>query len=118
MPDNEQAKPLRVCPVCSGDGKLFGLFPVYAPDVPVEKRKAAIELKCDFCEGAGQVGAEAMARRERGQQHKAVRLARRIGLREYAERTGISPSMLSRYEQGIAVDEAAIRVIEESKQER
>jgi hypothetical protein len=88
--------------MCDGKGKLIGMFPVYAPHVPKEKRKPYVELECSFCEGAGVVDDAALQRREQGQACRQERLSRGMGLRAEAERLGISPVELSQREQGIA----------------
>lgn len=88
------------CPDCKGIGKLVGLFPVYAEHVPREERKPAIEFKCDLCEGYGSVPQFMERRIRKGQQLRTVRLEKKIGLRECAERIGVQPSHLSDAQRG------------------
>lgn len=94
------AEPLSECPVCSGTGKLLGVFPVYAEDVPQADRKPCIEFDCMKCGGTGKVTATQLWRIAAGNLSKQERLSRDMTLREEAERLGILPSELSRLENG------------------
>jgi hypothetical protein len=89
------------CPKCSGCGKLLGMFPVYAEGVPAEKRRPVIELRCPPCDGTGMVSQERLRTMEIGREISALRRAAGVGLRESSNLLPMSPSDLSRIEQGL-----------------
>jgi hypothetical protein len=89
------------CPKCGGEGKLLGLFPVYAAGVPVERRKPVIELMCPQCNGGGMVSQERLRTMEIGREISALRREAGVGLRESSNLLPMSPSDISRIEQGL-----------------
>ncbi len=97
QPDNDS--PLT-CVECGGKGVLIGMFPRYAPGYQ-GPRKPYVELTCNRCNGSGQMPAIHVEWMKTGDEMKRERLSRHMGLRAEAERRGISPSVLSKMENGI-----------------
>ena len=91
----------HLCPDCGGLGKQVAMFPRYAPGTPASEKRRVIELKCPLCGGRGEIDDATKRRREKGALLRKERLDRGMGLRQEAERLGISASELSKREQGI-----------------
>ena len=88
------------CPQCKGEKEVVGIFPVYAEDVPKEKRKPVVKMPCPRCHGSGDVPEEMLEWMKKGKELKQERLDRGVGLRKEAERLGVKSSELSAVEQG------------------
>lgn len=88
------------CPQCSGSKKDFGIFPVYANDVPMEKRKRVIEMPCTLCNGVGTMDDEYPLRKKDGEELRKLRLKYGLSLREFANRYNVNVVALSYYERG------------------
>lgn len=59
-----------------------------------------VTTSCPTCDGAGEITEQHAARREYGGWARAAREAAGIGLRRQADRLGVSPTWLSRFERG------------------
>lgn len=88
------------CPLCKGKKKILGLFPVWAEDVPKEKRKPYVEVTCHQCEGNGEVPDEMTEWIKEGKKLKDKRIEKRLTLRKAAKKLGIDGSELSYQETG------------------
>ena len=101
----------RHCPRCDGTGKIIGRFPIYADDVPSEKRKPTIEIKCDVCIN-GIVDEYFPIRLALGDKLRSMRFKHNLTLREFAKRFELDMYTLSRMERGCKVsDEATAKVL-------
>lgn len=98
--DGSRASALLSCVSCDGKGVQIGMFPRYAPGYE-GPRKPYIELKCSRCDGTGQMPAIHVEWMKTGEEMKRERLSRNMTLRAEAVRRGMSPSELSKMEQGI-----------------
>jgi hypothetical protein len=95
----------RKCPKCGGIGRLV---------VVHSKNHNMIgkDFPCQTCRGSGRVSDEHYKRILRGDELRAKRLSKNCGLREAAERIGVTPSMLSYAEQGQNDPEPYFEMIE------
>ena len=101
-----------LCPECNGSGETVGYFPIYAPDVPKEKRKPTIKLKCLICLGEGRVSEGYEERVKRGLRSTQIRIENDLALREFCIRFDATTVELSRYERGCELPEDTVRRIE------
>ena len=88
------------CPTCNGKGEMVGLFPVWAEDVPPEKRKPYSILPCYRCKGEGIVPDEMLDWMREGQTLKDRRIAKRLTLRKAAKFLDMDGCTLSEMETG------------------
>lgn len=89
------------CPSCKGKKIEYGIFPVYAEDVPKEKRKRVIEFPCLRCNGSGKVHRDYKKWIEDGEILKDRRIEKKIVIRQAAKLWRMSPSKLSEMERGV-----------------
>src|SRR5688500_15713256 len=89
-----------ICPDCNGDGKLIGMFPVYADHVPQKDRKPFIEMVCPRCKGDKTVPDEQRQWIERGRELRQARVDAKIGLRAFCELNDVNPVDRSKIERG------------------
>lgn len=99
------------CPRCEGKKVLIGIFPVYADEVPLEKRKPFIEFPCDLCDANGEVDDKFPVRERAGQSLRNIRMRHEITLREFSKRFDIDICALSDAERGKDVPEEVRRKI-------
>ena len=101
----------RHCPRCDGTGKIIGKFPIYANDVPLEKRKHTFEIKCDICI-SGIVDEHFPIRLALGDKLRSMRFKHNLALREFAKRFELDIYTVSRMERGCKVsDEDTAKVL-------
>jgi hypothetical protein len=86
------------CNFCDGEGKLTGMFPKYAEG---HSGPPVVELTCHHCSGTGKRPLLALQWIARGEELKARRLFRGLGLREAADLWGKKPSELLAIENGL-----------------
>ena len=85
---------MRPCPRCK-NGRQFVHLNTTNP-----KTHGFQWVHCDFCKGRGEVTVEALRRIEEGKRRRDDRVKRGVGLREEADRLGLTPTQLSRLERG------------------
>ena len=87
------------CPNCV-DGREVGIFPIYPDDVPIEKRKRVIIMKCPCCLGKNEIDKEQLKKIEDGKKIRARRIEKNLTLREYCETNNISIHEQNKLERG------------------
>jgi hypothetical protein len=103
----ELAELYDTCPACGGGGEsgfvLVQATPV-DPNRPLSPIEAAMLQEdisvCSFCKGNGRVADRQIAWRSHGQEWNAARKALGFGMREWAERVGVEPSVYFAMEHG------------------
>jgi RecJ-like exonuclease len=88
------------CPRCKGQGTVFGVFPVYASEVPPEDRRPLIEIPCPTCRGEGSLTAMQQSQIRAGELLRQFRKDKGYGLRSCSEAINVSALHLSEVEQG------------------
>ena len=88
------------CPECHGKKKILGVFPVWAEDVPQEKRLPFVVLPCYFCEGKGEVSDEVPEWIKQGKKLASSRRSHWLTLFSAARLLDIPADTLSKMERG------------------
>jgi hypothetical protein len=115
---------MEKCPYCY-EGSISG----HRDYRDGKRRSENFKMTCPVCNGSQEVTAEVAAPKKRGNAIREDRIARGLGMRQEAERLGISPSRLSVLENGTqnarfwelydsAVNRVATHMTEEEYAER
>ena len=86
----------HTCPSCGGRGTLIAAHARMTDG----SSRWGMKFDCGQCDGTGEISEQYFQRYERGQQMRKERLARGVGLRQEAERRGMSPGDLCQMESG------------------
>lgn len=87
------------CPQCE-NGTIFGIFPVYTEETPIDKRKPVVAMSCFLCGGTSTVDDGYPERKARGEIMRAIRTEHHTALREFAKKFGLSSGTASEFEIG------------------
>jgi hypothetical protein len=94
---------LNTCPACNGEPNRPSVYfaTVRRPDGSLGSESGVKVFGCALCDSTGSVTAEVEARYRRGRAMREARIEEGKSLREKAAEIGVSPSFLSRAEQGL-----------------
>ena len=90
-----------ICPECKGEGKIIGLFPRWADDVPKKDRKPYIELECPRCKGKKEVPIEMATWMKEGEIIRNRRIRAKLTLRKACKLLDMDAVVLSEMERGV-----------------
>jgi hypothetical protein len=87
-----------ICPSCNGAKRLFAFWD--GRDKDGKATSGSGMVNCFTCDGAGEITEEHARRIAAGRARMEARIARRVTLKEEADRLGITPAELSAIESG------------------